>query len=104
MLISSRDPFECRETENLYRLAVNLNNNGHAVTLFLVQNGVMPARKSAANRKFAGLIRQGIHIEVDDFSAKERSIMEKELKKGINLASIENIINSLAKGTKTIWH
>ncbi len=104
MLISSRDPFECRETENLYCLAVNLKNNGHAVTLFLVQNGVMPARKSSSNRKFSGLIRQGIHIEVDDFSAKERSITKNELKKGIKLSTIENIIDNLAKGTKTIWH
>jgi|TARA_R110000782_G_scaffold123126_6_gene214561 sulfur relay (sulfurtransferase) complex TusBCD TusD component (DsrE family) len=104
MLISSRDPFECRETENLYRLAVNLKNSGHAVTLFLVQNGVIPARKSASNREFAGLIRQGIHIEVDDFSAKERSISESELKKGVNLAPLDNIIDCLAKGTKTMWH
>ncbi len=104
MLISSRDPFECRETENFYRLAINLKNGGHSVRLFLIQNGVFPARKSSINRTFATLIRQGIHIEVDDFSAKERAIGKVDLKKNIRLSAIDKIIDCLAEGTKTIWH
>ena len=104
LLISSRDPYECRETENFYRLAINLKNAGHGVTLFLVQNGVLPARKAAVNREFAGLIRHKITIEVDEFSAQERGLPAEGLKKGTGLAPLEHIVDALARGTKTLWH
>jgi len=44
LLIESRDPFENNVVARQYDLAVNLMKEGNDVTLFLVQNGVLPAR------------------------------------------------------------
>ena len=46
LLIESRDPFENNIVARQYDLAVNLVKEGNDVTLFLVQNGVLPARLS----------------------------------------------------------
>ena len=104
LLISSRDPYDCRETDNFYELAVNLMQSGHDVTLYLVQNGVLPARKSAVSRVFSGLLRRRIKILVDDFSAAERALSPERLKKGLVLSSLEVVIDAMERGAKVVWH
>ena len=47
LLIESRDPFDSNDVANYYNLASGLAAAGNDVTLFLVQNGVFPARNSA---------------------------------------------------------
>lgn len=47
LLIESRDPFECQEVLHDWDLAESLASAGNSVTLFLVQNGVLPARKGS---------------------------------------------------------
>lgn len=47
MLIESRDPFEVNDVAYFYDLASSLKSRGNDVTLFLVQNGVLPARQSS---------------------------------------------------------
>ena len=42
LLIESRDPFENNEVAQQYDLAASLVKESNAVTLFLVQNGVLP--------------------------------------------------------------
>ena len=44
LLIESRDPFDNNVVARQYELAINLVKEGNEVTLFLVQNGVLPAR------------------------------------------------------------
>ena len=44
LLIESRDPFESNEVGYYYDLAKGLVEGGNQVTVFLVQNGVLPAR------------------------------------------------------------
>ena len=44
LLIESRDPFESNDVGYYYDLAADLARRGDEVTLFLVQNGVLPAR------------------------------------------------------------
>ena len=44
LLIESRDPFESNDVAFAYGLASDLAKEGNEVTLFLVQNGVLPAR------------------------------------------------------------
>lgn len=51
LLIESRDPFESPDTANYLDWAKGLVKDGHTVTLFLVQNGVLPARPSAASAR-----------------------------------------------------
>jgi hypothetical protein len=47
VFIESRDPFESRDTRFVEETAVAVKERGHDVTVFLVQNGVLAARKSA---------------------------------------------------------
>src|SRR5262249_41393548 len=46
LLIESRDPFESNEVGYYCELARGLAHDGHAVTMFLVQNAVLAARPS----------------------------------------------------------
>ena len=48
LLIESRDPFEFRDTVFCTDLARRLADTGNRVTIFLVQNGVLPARGGAS--------------------------------------------------------
>lgn len=47
LLIQSRDPFESNDVAYFYELAAGLAREGSDVMLFLVQNGVLAARRSS---------------------------------------------------------
>lgn len=104
LLISSRDPFECGDTRNFYRMAIGLKTAGGDVTLFLVQNGVLPARIGAENWRLREAIGAGVRVMADDFSLRERAVDGALLADGIKKASLDLVIDELAAGTKTIWH
>ena len=74
LLIESRDPFESNDVAYFYELAKGLVEAGNRVTLFLAQNGVMPARPSAHSATLEALARSGVTVLADDFSLKERGI------------------------------
>ena len=103
LLIESRDPFETREVENDYALASSLAVAGNDVTLFLVQNGVLPARKGASLNGLGEVINSGVRVLGDEFSLRERGIGLDALCKGINVASIDIAVDQLAEGHKAIW-
>lgn len=105
LLISSRDPFACAETESLYDLAKGLVRRGDEVTFFLVQNGVLPARKNPKFPVFQDLIRAGVEVFADDFSLQERGILPEALFPGIRRESIDILVDQLLdRRTKAIWH
>lgn len=104
MLISSRDPFEYGDAEKVYRLARDLKARGDEVTLFLVQNGVFPARQGAESPLLAAAIKDGVSVLADDFSLRERALPLSALAEGVTPAPLDRIVDSLAAGDKTIWH
>lgn len=105
LLIESRDSFEFGDVAYLYDLAGGLAKEGHAVTLFLVQNGVLPARPSAQSERLTRLARGGVEVLADDFSLKERGIPAGSLVDGVRAAPIERVVDLLADGpTRAVWH
>lgn len=74
------------------------------MTLFLVQNGVLPARPSAQSAALSDLAGAGIEVLADDFSLSERGIAEDGLAEGVRAASLEVVVDRLAEGRKAIWH
>ena len=102
LLIESRDPFDSADTGFCRDLAVQLAGAGHRVTLFLVQNGVLPARAGCRGAGFAELARAGVEVLADDFSLRERAI--ERLEPEVKASPIDLVIDRMADGCKLIWH
>ena len=105
VFIETRDPFESRDMRFVEETATALMKRGHGVTIFLVQNGVLATRKNAHDSYLNRLSRAGVTLLADDFSMCERGIQPAELKAGVQLSSIEALVDALAQeNTKAIWH
>jgi sulfur relay (sulfurtransferase) complex TusBCD TusD component (DsrE family) len=102
LLIESRDPFESNDVGYYYDLARGLAEGDNQVTLFLVQNGVLAARRSAHSARLEALARSGVTVLADDFSLQERGIAK--LAEGVAAAAIDVVVDHLAAGHKTLWH
>ena len=59
LLIESRDPFDSNDVGYSYGLARGLVEGRNEVTLFLVQNGVLAARRSEGGRARGGRAERG---------------------------------------------
>jgi predicted peroxiredoxin len=104
LLIESRDPFDSNEVTNYYELAASLAKEGNAVTLMLVQNGVLPARKSAMSEPLSAAAQAGVEVLADEFSLRERGIRGGQLASGVKRAALDIVIDQLAEGRKALWH
>ena len=103
VFIESRDPFESRDTEFIEETALAVKDRGHDVTIFLVQNGVLGARKNA--QRLDRLAGAGVNLLADDLSLRERGIKPDELVAGIKQSSIDELVERIVKEkTKAIWH
>ena len=103
LLIESRDPFEVSDVAYFYDLAGALAKDTE-VTLFLVQNGVLPARQSAKSGRLTKLAKAGVQVLADEFSLRERGIPANRLADGVQPAALDVVINQLAEGRKALWH
>ena len=103
LLIESRDPFEVSDVFYYYDLAATLAK-GADVTLFLVQNGVLPARPSVHSPRLSELAKSGVRVLADEFSLRERGIRANRLAAGVTAAALDVVIDQLAEGRKALWH
>jgi intracellular sulfur oxidation DsrE/DsrF family protein len=104
LLIESRDPYDSNDTRFVCDLAKQLKQQGEAVTVFLVQNGVLPARAGARADGLSELAKAGIPILADDFSLRERGIPLDRLVVGVKPAPLDIVIDQLVGGCKAVWH
>jgi predicted peroxiredoxin len=104
MIIESRDPFDSNDVAFSYDLATGLAKAGHEVTLLLVQNGVLPARRGAKAEGLAAVMQAGVKVLADDFSLDERGITRSRMTAGVEPTPIDIVIDHLAEGHKTLWH
>ena len=103
VFIESRDPFESRDTQFVEETAIAVKERGHDVTVFLVQNGVLAARKSV--RRLGSLAEAGVTLLADDLSLRERGITAEELAPSIHESGIEALVDALVQeNTKALWH
>ena len=104
LFIESRDPFDSSDSSYFAELVEGTSGRGNKTTLFLVQNGVLPARKgSKHSAMIAKLIKGKVKVLADRFSAKERAI--RTLVDGVELIDINQLVDLLLEpGTKAIWH
>src|SRR5436853_5445877 len=105
VFIESRDPFESRDTQFVEETATALKQRGHEVTVFLVQNGVLAARKNGRDSYVGRLAGAGVTLLADDFSLCERGIQTAEVSAGIKQSSMEALVEVLVQAeTKSLWH
>ncbi|HEY3138892.1 MAG TPA: DsrH/TusB family sulfur metabolism protein [Blastocatellia bacterium] len=105
LFIESRDPFESRDAQFIVQTASALKQRGDDVTVFLVQNGVLAARKNARVSHLPQLAEIGVNLLADDFSLRERGIRGEEINREIRESSIDNLVDMLVQdNTKAIWH
>jgi predicted peroxiredoxin len=103
IFIESRDPFTSRDTQFIEETAIAVKERGHEVTVFLVQNGVLAARKSV--RRLGRLVEAGVRMLADDFSLRERGITSEELADGVQESGIDSLVEAIVQEkTKAVWH
>lgn len=103
LIFESRDPFESAEVPHHWELAERLAQDGATVTFFLVQNGVLAARRSLAARGVARLREVGVRVLADAFSLRERAIRTSGLAPGVAVAELDEAVEALISGCRTFW-
>ena len=104
LLIESRDPFDSNAVAQQCALAAALARAGHSVTVFLVQNGVLPARACEKSSLITRMSQAGVDVLADDFSLRERGIAQSSLVQGVRAAPLSTVIDHLTQGRKCLWH
>lgn len=104
LLIASRDPYTHTGARRCYELAAQLVRGDARVTVFLVQNGVLPARPNGASPELEALVRSGVRVVADELSLRERGIAPEGLPGGMEPVSPEVVIEALESGAKVLWH
>lgn len=104
LILESRDPYDSADWVTLQDFVTDLRKAGNEVTLFLLQNGVLPARKGTEfEHYFASLRSSGIRVLADFFALQERGI--QEVAKSVERTNLEQLIQiCLRVDTKTLWH
>lgn len=103
LLIQSRSPFESGDAPYLYTLVRELLDCGNEITLYLVQNGVLSARRGARDLGLSD-IAPSISVVADDFSLAERSMTGEHLIPAVAVGSMDLVVDALARGDKVVWH
>lgn len=103
LMIESRDPQEAGDVREYADLARDLHAAGNDVTFFLVQNGVFAARRGFAGSKVGEL--RGVTVLADDFSLRQRGIVDGDLLDDVKIAGIGTVVDLLAhRDVRPLWH
>ena len=101
LFIETRDPFEYRDVDQTWNLAVELGKKGDDVVMFLVQNAVLASRKNA---QVNTLNDANVKVYADDLSLAERGIKADALRDGISVADVDALTDLIMEdGRKPIW-
>ena len=104
LFIESRDPCEALRASLSYDLAVELARAGNQVAIFLVQNGVFAARSGVKSALLVGAADAGVEVLADEFSLRERGIVNSRVLRQVRPAPLDVVIDHMAEGRKTLWH
>lgn len=102
LIIEARDPWDSADVAGTQSFAADLADNGSDVTVYLVQNGVMPARAGSSAAADLTALAQKATVLADDFSLRERGI--SDLAAGVTQSTVDDLVDMLVDGRKVIWH
>ncbi len=103
-IIQSREPFSDMQAKSDFELIHNLASSGNNVTVLLIQNGVLPARRNSLSKEFDKLCYSDVNIMVDSFSLNQREIKSTELKMGVRISDVKEAVSAMLLGHRVIWH
>lgn len=102
LFIETRDPFEHRDATQTWNLAESLAKKGHDVAFYLVQNGVLAARKGAKIDTLTDT--KSVSVYADDVSLQERGVHVEQLLDGVTVSHVDALVDlTLEDGRKAIW-
>ena len=105
VFIESRDPFDSPGMNSVSEAAVALRKEGHTVTVFLVENGVLGARKQAEKSQVPAIVESGVTVLADNFSLQKRGISMEECAPGLQAGSMAHLIELIVReNTKAVWY
>src|SRR5687768_5043435 len=103
LLIESREPFG-GDLARVYDLANALAEETDDVTVFLVENGVLAARRESTAAGALSALGSSATVLADTFALRARAIRPDELAPGVRSAEIDELVDLVVgNGCKTIW-
>ena len=103
LFFNPNDPHTNPKVAKDYDLAAALAEGGHDVTVFLVENGVLPLRRSVHSKGLEDLLAKGVKVQADEFAVRERGITSDRRVEGVQVTSLEKALDCVADGHKTVW-
>ena len=103
LVIASSDPLASTGASHSSDLALGLARVGQRVGLFLVQNGVVSARRGALFAEREALADAGVTIQADAFSLRERGVGRDAIADGVEVSDLAPILDALGAGTRVLW-
>lgn len=104
LFIQSQDPFTETRTSQQFQLAQDLQQAGNNVTVLLIQNAVVPARKNAQAPSFDALLKSNVKVKADTLALAQREISNDQLKPGVSTSELDLAVDALLAGHKVIWN
>lgn len=104
LIVESRDLMEYKESDFALNLASSLKKKGNDTTLYLIENGVLAARKgSEVASRLTTLSREGVQVLAEDLSLKMRGV--KERTEGVSESNMDALADLILNGAdKVIWY
>jgi len=105
VVIESRDPVAHRRVRDTYALALELATRAEEVALFLTQDAVLGARRTApVSGELRGLL-ESVSVLADDFCLAERGIADDDLLPGVRASGIAAVVDmAVDEGRRVLWN
>jgi sulfur relay protein TusB/DsrH len=105
LLIETKSPLD--GGTYAFELGQQLRDLDHDVTVYLLQDGVLAARRSfaAGQKLIQEAERGGVRVLADAVSARQRGVVHDRVAKGVGVTDMGELVDLLMeRADKAIWH
>src|SRR5574337_214598 len=105
LLIESKGPLDGGDYS--FELAQQLGEGGHSVSIYLVQDAVLAARRrfEAGEKLVAGAKTKKVPVLADEVSLRQRGITRERLAEAVLVSTMDDLVDLLMENSdKAIWH
>ena len=91
------------ELQAIYDRFVRLVQEGARVTVFLVEDGVLSARRGPHAESLALATAAGVEVLADRRSLGDRGLRASKLVAGVRTTDLDALVNRVADGERATW-